>query len=168
MDIACILPLLGVGSTQKEGQPKTLVQDKPGVVANGATFKNWLAGVAKGDLDHAPYAEDAQISDPTGTYKGKAQIIDSFRVWTAAFPQASAQVTNQVSEGDQLVSEVIYRGTHSGPLTSRGSTIAPTGKQIELRIAIVSSFRAGLIQRERAYFDLAGLMQQLGVTPPRA
>jgi predicted ester cyclase len=140
----------------------TLVQDRP-VVANSATFKSWVIAMAKGDFDNAPYAEDAETSDPTGKYKGKAQILASFKVWKTAFPQANAQVTNQVSEGDQLVSEVIYRGTHSGPLASPKGTIAPTGKPIELRLAIVSSFRNGLIQRERAYFDLAGLMQQLGV-----
>jgi steroid delta-isomerase-like uncharacterized protein len=140
----------------------TLVQDRP-VVANGATFKQWVIAMAKGDLDSAPYAEDAETSDPTGKFKGKAEILASFKAWKTAFPEANAQVTNQVSEGDQLVSEVVYRGTHSGPLASPMGTIAPTGKPIELRVAIVSRFRNGLIQRERAYFDLAGLMQQLGV-----
>ena len=140
----------------------TLVQDRP-VVANSATFKQWAIAMAKGDLANAPYAEDAETSDPTGKYKGKAQILASFKAWKTAFPQANAQVTNQVSEGDQLVSEVVYRGTHSGPLATPNGSIAPTGKPIELHLAIVSSFRNGLIQRERAYFDLAGLMQQLGV-----
>src|SRR3990172_6759862 len=145
----------------------TLLQERPGVVANSATFKNWVIAMAKGDLDHAPYAEDAELSDPTGKYKGKSQILASFKTWKAAFPHANAQVTNQVSEGDQLVTEVVYRGTHSGPLTSPMTTIAPTGKPIELHVAIVSSFRNGLIQRERAYFDLAGLMQQLGLAPSK-
>lgn len=142
----------------------TLVQDKPTVVANAATFKQWAIAMAKGDLDHAPYAEDAETSDPTGTYKGKDRILASAKVWKTAFPQANAQVTNQVTEGDQLVSEVIFRGTHTGPLASPMGSIAPTGKPIELHIAVVSSFRNGLIQRERSYFDLAGLMRQLGVT----
>ena len=140
----------------------TLVQDRP-VVANGATFKQWTVAMAKGDLASAPYAEDAETSDPTGKYKGKAQILASVKAWKTAFPEGSAQVTNQISEGDLLVSEVVYRGTHSGPLASPTGTIAPTGKPIELHLAIVSRFRNGLIQRERAYFDLAGLMQQLGV-----
>jgi steroid delta-isomerase-like uncharacterized protein len=140
----------------------TLVQDRP-VVANGATFKQWVIAMTKGDLASAPYAEDAETSDPTGKFKGKAEILASFKAWKTAFPEANAQVTNQISEGDQLLSEVIYRGTHSGPLASPMGTIAPTGKPVELRIAIVSRFRNGLIQRERAYFDLAGLMQQLGV-----
>jgi steroid delta-isomerase-like uncharacterized protein len=145
----------------------TLLQDRPSVVANSATFKTWVIAMAKGDLDHAPYAEDAETSDPTGKYKGKAQILASFKAWKTAFPQANAQVTNQIAEGDQVASEVVYRGTHSGAFTSPLGTIAPTGKPIELHVAIVSSFRNGLIQRERSYFDIAGLMQQLGVTLPK-
>lgn len=145
----------------------TLTQDKPILTTNSATLKQWVIGMAKGDLDHAPYAEDAETLDPTGTYKGKPQILASFKAWNVAFPQANAQVTNQVAEGDQVVTEVIFRGTHTGALTTPMATIAPTGKPVELRVAIVSSFRSGLIQRERAYFDLAGLMQQLGVAQPK-
>ncbi len=145
----------------------TLLQDKPTVAENAATFKQWTIAMAKGDLDHAPYAVDAETSDPTGTYKGKDSILASVKVWKTAFPQANAQVTNQVAEGDQLVSEVIFRSTHTGTLTSPMGTIAPTGKPIELHIAVVSSFRNGLIQRERSYFDLAGLMRQIGVAQPK-
>lgn len=141
----------------------TLLQEKPIVASNSATFKQWAVATAKGDLDHAPYAEDAQKSDPTGKYKGKTQIVDSFKVWTTAFPQATVEVTNQVAEGDQVASEVIYRGTHSGLLASAMGPIPATGKPVELRVAVISTFRNGLIQRERAYFDLAGLMRQLGI-----
>lgn len=145
----------------------TLVQDKPTTATNSATLKQWVVAMAKGDLDHAPYTDDAEISDPTGKYKGKQEILASFKVWKTAFPQANAEVTNQVAEGDQVVSEVTFRGTHTGPLASKMGPIAATNKAIDLKIAIVSSFRNGLIQRERAYFDIAGLMQQLGLAPTK-
>ncbi len=144
----------------------TLVQDRPTVATNLATIKQWVAAMAKGDLDHAPYAEDAELSDPTGKYKGKAQIIQSFKVWKTAFPQATAEVTNQIAQGEQVASEVVYKATHTGPLVSATGTIPPTNKPIELKVMLVSSFRDGLIQRERTYYDKAGLMQQLGVTIP--
>ncbi|HET8569819.1 MAG TPA: ester cyclase [Candidatus Limnocylindria bacterium] len=145
----------------------TLTQDRPVVADNSATFKQWVAAMGKGDLDHAPYAEDAETSDPTGKYKGKPQIVASVKAWKTAFPQGTTEVTNQVAEGDQLVSEVVYRGTHTGTLASPMGPIPATGKPVELRIAIVSKFRSGLIQRERSYFDLAGLMQQLGLAQPK-
>jgi predicted ester cyclase len=46
-------------------------------------------------------------------------------------------------------------------------TTPPTGKRTELSMAIVNWFRNGKIQRERAYFDLAGLMQVLGINPTK-
>lgn len=169
LGITCYLQVSGVvlAEKRKKGNQMTLVQDRPIVATNSATVKQWLVAMAKGDFDHAPYAEDAEISDPSGKYKGKQQILASFKAWKTAFPQANADVTNQVAEGDQVVSEVTFRGTHTGPLASAMGPIAATNKPIELKSAIVSWFRNGLIQRERVYFDLAGLMQQLGLAPTK-
>src|SRR5688572_23897346 len=70
---ACYLQVLRVGSTQKEGHlMTTLLQDKPTTAhdtrstaaENTATIKQWVASMVKGDLDKAPYAEDAETSDP--------------------------------------------------------------------------------------------------------
>jgi steroid delta-isomerase-like uncharacterized protein len=87
----------------------TLVQDKPVVATNnGATIKQWISSMVKGDLEKAPYAEDAETSDPTGKFKGKAAILQSVKVWKTAFPQGTAEVTNQIALGDQVTSEVVY------------------------------------------------------------
>ncbi|TMG42247.1 MAG: ester cyclase [Chloroflexi bacterium] len=146
----------------------TLTQERPLVVNNGATIKTWIASMVKGDLDRAPYAEDAETSDPTGKYKGKKQILDSLKVWKTAFPQGTAEVTNQIAQGDHVTSEVVYKATHTGPLVSPTGTIPATNKPIVLKTMLVSSFRDGLIQRERTYFDQADLMKQLGIsTPPK-
>lgn len=147
----------------------TLIQDNPTVAANSATIANWVASMAKGDLEHAPYAEDAETSDPSGKYKGKAQIVASFKAWKTAFPQGTAEVTKQIAQGEQVATEVVYRATHTGPLVGATGTIPATNKPVELRVMLISSFRHGLIQRERSYYDQPGLMQQLGVTmPPKA
>ncbi len=144
----------------------TLVQDKPTVATNVATFKQWVNEMAKGELDHAPYAEDAETSDPSGKYKGKAQILQSFKVWKTAFPVGTGAVTNQIAMGDQLASEVVFKSTHTGPLVSATGTIPPTNKPVELKVMNITSFRNGLIQRERSYYDQADLMRQLGITVP--
>jgi steroid delta-isomerase-like uncharacterized protein len=145
----------------------TLVQDKPIVATdNAATITKWVSSMAKGDLEKAPYAEDAETSDPSGKYKGKAAIIQSFKVWKNAFPQATAEVTKQIAMGDQVTSEVVYKTTHTGPLVSSNGTIPPTNKPVELKVMFITSFRNGLIQRERSYYDQAGFMKQLGITLP--
>ena len=150
----------------------TLLQDKPTTAhdnrataaANTATIKQWVASMVKGDLDRAPYAEDAETSDPSGKFKGKKQIVDSFKVWKTAFPQGTAEVTNQIAMGDHVTSEVIYKATHTGPFVSPTGTIQATDKPVVLKTMVVTSFRNGLIQRERTYFDQTDLMAQLGIT----
>lgn len=144
----------------------TLVQDKPTVATNIATYKQWVTDMTKGELDHAPFAEDAETSDPSGKYKGKAQILQAFKTWKTAFPNATGEVTNQIALGDQVVSEVLCKSTHTGPLVSATGTIPPTNKPVEFKMMNITSFRNGLIQRERTYFDQADLMRQLGVTVP--
>jgi predicted ester cyclase len=99
---------------------------------------------------------------------GKPAILAQLKVWHTAFPDAKADVTSQLTEGDQVLTEVTFRGTHTGPLAGAMGTIPPTGKRTELSMAIVNWFRNGKVQRERAYFDLAGLMQQLGIAPTKS
>jgi steroid delta-isomerase-like uncharacterized protein len=145
------------------------VQERKTYVSNSAAVKESIAAFTKGDYDGAiaPYADDAEVSDPTGKYKGKPEILAQFKVWHTAFPDAKGEVTNQVTEGDRVATEVTFRGTHTGPLAGAMGTIAPTGKRVELNIALLNWFRNGKIQREHDYFDLAGLMQQLGIAPPK-
>jgi steroid delta-isomerase-like uncharacterized protein len=152
----------------------TLVQDKPitiqdnktNTATNAATIKQWVSSMAKGDLDHLPYAEDAEASDPNGKYKGKAQILQFFKAWKTAFPQATGVVTNQIAMGDHVTSEVVFKSTHTGPLVSPTATIPATNKPLELKVVLVNTFRNGLIQRERAYYDQADFMRQLGIALP--
>jgi steroid delta-isomerase-like uncharacterized protein len=144
------------------------VQDKPTTYAtNSAAVRESIVGFSKGNLDRAiaPYAQDAEVLDPIGKHVGKAQILASFEIWHNAFPDAKGDVTNQIAEGDQVLTEVTFTGTHTGPLTGAGMTLPPTGKKIEMRVAFVNWFKNGKIQKERGYYDIAGLMQQLGVTP---
>ena len=139
----------------------TLTQDKPIVAQNGtnngginnaaantATIKQWVSAMVKGDLDHAPYAEDAETSDPSGKYKGKTQILQSFKVWKTAFPQGTAEVTNQIAQGDQVASEVVYKATHTGPLVAPASGTAARISQLSFTVFPV-------------------LMPPYSVTPPR-
>src|SRR5688572_24590671 len=87
-------------------------------VTNGAVVKDSIAAFSRGDLEGgvAPYAENAEIVDPTGKHVGRSQILASQKVWQTAFPDAKGDVTNQITEGDQVFTEVTFRGTHTGPL----------------------------------------------------
>jgi steroid delta-isomerase-like uncharacterized protein len=150
---------------KKETIMSLQLKEKNTVVTNSNAIKEGITAFNQGDLEGAiaPYAADAEVVDPTGTYKGKPQILRSIQSWHTAFPDAKGEVTNQIGHEDQVLTEVTFRGTHSGPLAGPAGTLPATGKKTEMRVAYVDQFRDGKVWRERAYFDLAGLMQQLGL-----
>ena len=47
---------------------------------------------------------------------------------------------------------------HVGPFLG----IAPTGREVEFRFAVFVTFRDGLIAGEKFYYDLAGILRQIG------
>ena len=143
-------------------------EEKTEAVSYLGLIKDSIAAFNRGDLERgvAHYAENAEVIDPTGKHVGRSQILASQKVWHTAFPDAKGEVTNQLADGDQVLTEVTFRGTHTGPLAGpNGMTVPATNKKIDMHVAFVDWFKGGKIQRERSYFDLAGLMQQLGVTP---
>ncbi len=63
-----------------------------------------------------------------------------------------------VPAADVFIVETHFIGTHRGAY--RG--IAPTGRPIDLPLAIFVSFRDGLMSGERFYYDRKTLLAQIG------
>jgi ketosteroid isomerase-like protein len=64
------------------------------------------------------------------------------------------------------VIEVVWSGTHAGPLlTPDGGTITPSGQPISVPAAMVLTMRGGTISRMAHYFDLTTLLTQVGALP---
>ncbi len=145
------------------------LQEKRPSVSNGTAVSDSIASYAKRDFEGAMaiYADDAEVSDPTGNYVGKLEILSQLKSWKVAFPDAQSEVTNQITDGDRVATAFTFRGTHTGPLAGSMGTIAPTGKHVELEMELINWFRGGKVHRARESFDLAGLLDQLGVAPPR-
>ena len=60
-----------------------------------------------------------------------------------------------------MIAQTRYHGIHRG----RFIDYEPTGKPIDLPLAVVIPFRDGLMAGERFYYDLATLLRQIGVLP---
>jgi predicted ester cyclase len=121
------------------------VQEKKTYVSNSAAVRESIASFVKGDFEGAtaPFAEDAEVSDPTGKFKGKPQILAQLKVWRTAFPDAKGEVTNQVSEGDKVLTEVTFRGTHTGPLAGAMGTIPPARDHIAEELVLAHGDHEG-------------------------
>jgi predicted ester cyclase len=87
-------------------------------------------------------------------------LLAGFR---SAFPDIRMTVESQIAEGDTVVTVWTGRGTHKGDL----SGIAPTGRTVDLHGVTLDRFEAGVVIEHREFFDQLGMMQQLGVIPPR-
>jgi steroid delta-isomerase-like uncharacterized protein len=97
--------------------------------------------------------------------EGPEQIIELFKGWKAAFPDAVGTVTSSVASDDTAVLEVTWNGTHTGPLTTAAGTIPASGKRQETPAAIVYVFEGPKIKASRHYFDAMTLLKQIGAEP---
>lgn len=92
-------------------------------------------------------------------WTGHEGAAEHYTMWWEAFD------TEVV--GDRLhlarqsaVAETTWHGRHVGDFLG----LAPTGRPVELNVAVVVQFRDGLMSGERFYWDSADLADQLGVS----
>jgi steroid delta-isomerase-like uncharacterized protein len=81
-----------------------------------------------------------------------------YTMWWSAFDIEVAGERLHMADGS-AVAETTWTGTHVGEFMG----IAPTGRSVELTVAVVVGFRDGRMSGERFYWDAAGLARQLGV-----
>jgi steroid delta-isomerase-like uncharacterized protein len=96
--------------------------------------------------------------------QGIDQVITLWQGWATALPDSRCTFDSTVASGDTVVIEVTWRGTHKGPLQTPKGPIAPTGKRIEIRACNVIRMEGEKAKSHRQYFDMATMLQQLGVT----
>lgn len=97
--------------------------------------------------------------------EGPEKIVELFKGWKQAFPDAAGTVTSSVASGDTAVLEVTWKGTHTGPLTTAEGTIPASGKHQETPAAIFFTFEGDKVKESRHYFDSLTLLKQIGAQP---
>jgi steroid delta-isomerase-like uncharacterized protein len=115
----------------------------------------------------AGLAADARY-DELGTQRkteGAEKIIELYKGWKTAFPDAAGTVTSAVCSGNTAALEVTWTGTHNGPLETPEGTIPASGKRQETAAAIFFTFEGGKIKQDRQYFDSMTLLKQIGAQP---
>ena len=97
--------------------------------------------------------------------EGPEKIVELFRGWKTAFPDAAGTVTSAVASGDTAALELTWKGTQTGPLVTAEGTIPASGKRQETPGALFFTFEGGKIKESRQYFDAMTLLKQLGAQP---
>jgi steroid delta-isomerase-like uncharacterized protein len=103
--------------------------------------------------------------DELGTQRkieGPDKIIELFKAWKTAFPDAVGTVTSAMASGNKAALEVTWKGTHSGPLVTAEGSIPASGKRQETPAAFLFTFEGGKVKESRHYFDSMTLLKQIG------
>jgi steroid delta-isomerase-like uncharacterized protein len=122
--------------------------------------KDWTAA-------RAAFTSDATY-DEVATHRrvqGVDDILALWRGWATAIPDSKATFHTERAADGTVVIELTWRGTHTGPLKTPDGEIPATGRKIEVRACQVIEVANGKAKVMRHYFDMATLLQQLGVTP---
>lgn len=67
---------------------------------------------------------------------------------------------------DQIVEELFISFTHSTQIDWLLPGVPPTGKYVEMAVAVVIGFKDSKISHEHIYWDQAGVLMQVGLLSP--
>jgi steroid delta-isomerase-like uncharacterized protein len=128
-----------------------------------------IDAINRHDLDTfvTVYAPDAVVYDSMHPepLRGSAAIRKDMEDFFRAFPDLQAKMSNFLHDGERLAFEVTMSGTHKGDMESPEGPIAATGRRMEMPTSLFSRLDAqSRIVEERRYYNVASLMQQLGLT----
>jgi steroid delta-isomerase-like uncharacterized protein len=118
------------------------------------------------DLDRcASYAHpDARITNMA--FNASMSYREYIEGWARAFPDGKIEMTSCIAQGDNVVTEFIGRGTHTGTLKGPTGELPATNRRVEIRCVECYRFRNGKVAEGRMYFDSFSMFQQLGVGAP--
>lgn len=109
-------------------------------------------------------AADA-VYDEKATHRrieGAGQIIEAWQGWAKAFPDSKATFVREFASGDTAVVEIVWKGTHTGPLQTPAGAIPASNKTIEMPACQVVQVEGGKIKSGSHYFDMLTMLTQIG------
>jgi len=108
--------------------------------------------VDDGFVEHEPFP---------GLGSDKAGLVEFVQLMRRAFPDVSVEVIAMTTEGDEVWSQAVMRGTHDGEFMG----IPATGRSIEVAMIDRVRVRDGKAVEHWGITDTLSMMQQLGVVP---
>ena len=88
--------------------------------------------------------------------------------WLNAFPDAQLRVASTFVDGDTVVQEFTFEGTHEGTLSGPAGDIPATNRRLTGRGVQILRVDNGKVADARLYYDQVQVMTQLGLMPEPA
>ncbi|NYJ04092.1 ester cyclase [Petropleomorpha daqingensis] len=128
------------------------------------------------EINSGDFSDVAEIfgADVVTQVPGSAPMsgIDPFVAYgqgfLRAFPDGRIHRDRYVEAGDRIIVEGRFTGTNTGPLETPAGDLPPTGRSLELPFADAFRVVDGRITEHRIYYDLGGMLAQLGLAPEPA
>ena len=108
----------------------------------------------------ATHAEQCVVASPIGgVLEGRAEIERVYRLWFAAFPDIVMHQDHVLVDGDRAAVIARMSGTHAGDFFG----LSPTGRHVEVQVALLLTFADGVVVDERRIYEFTGVLVQVGV-----
>ena len=101
-------------------------------------------------VNHTPMSPDAA--------GGIEEVKGIFDMFHAAFEGFTAEIVDQLAEGDKVMTYKTFSGTHTGEFMG----IPPTGKHVRFDVMDIIRLADGRFVEHWGLIDQAGLLRQLG------
>ena len=111
--------------------------------------------------------DDAEFVTSFGTMHGRDAIHEFIAGMHASFSDWKHDVKIEAA-GDLVVVEGAWNGTHSAPMPTPQGEIPASGVRASVPFAGIVRVRGDRLASVHNYFDTAGMMAQLGLTPAGA
>jgi len=107
------------------------------------------------------YMETSMLPEPVTGRDARVGLVKGI---VAAFPDGLVEVQRYFGRGEWACVEVLFTGTHTGPMAGAdGTEIPPTHKSVEWPYCMVLKFKDGLVSELYEYYDQLDLFKQLGL-----
>lgn len=93
-------------------------------------------------------------------YEGRSGAARYYATWWDVFSIEVQGIERHWTTAGNMIAETRYVGIHIGEFYG----LQPTGRPIDLRLAVIIRFKDGLMLGERFYYDLSALLKQLGAS----
>lgn len=115
--------------------------------------------VSESFVMYDPAAPEAGIPGPRGEAHGRDGLERFIRGVVAGFPDFHVTVLDTLSRDDLVMYEAEISMTHEGEFDG----LPPTGRTATFRLMSTFAIEADRIKAHRVYFDLGGVLAQLGL-----
>jgi len=111
-------------------------------------------------------APDIELTSPGDIkVKGPQATKEYNQNWVRAFSDARVEAKQIFSQGNAVIVEGVFTGTHDGTLKTPMGEVPATGRKVKGDFIQIFEVDRGLVKRNHLMFDQVQLMTQLGMAP---